>query len=1192
MKQTAALSDALAKRILILDGAMGTMLQSFHFTESDFRGTVFADHPCNLTGDNDVLNLTQPGAVLSVHTKYLEAGADIIETNTFNANRFSQAEYGLADKVYELNRAGAAIARSAADSFTELTPGKPRFVAGSIGPSGKTLSMSPSVADPAFRELTFFELADAYHEAAAGLLDGGADILLIETIFDTLNAKAAIYAISKLKEERGGEPIPVMISGTLSDASGRLLAGQNVEAFLISVMHTPDLLSIGFNCALGATEMKPYIAELARKAPCRISAHPNAGLPDELGRYKQTPQEMGAILRSFADEGLLNIAGGCCGTNPDHIRAIAQALEGAAPRPLKTIPPALRLAGLDPLVSNPELPFLNVGERTNVAGSRKFLRLIKEGNMEEALRIARNQVENGATVIDINMDDAMLDAAAELSRFLLRLAGEPDIARVPVMIDSSNFEAIRAGLACAQGKSIVNSISLKEGEEIFLEHAKEARRFGAALLCMAFDEHGQADTLERRVEVCRRMYRLLTEQANIPASDIIFDVNVFAVATGLPEHDSYGKDFIESVRILKNEMPDVHFSGGISNVSFSFRGNEPVRAALHSVFLCHAIRAGLDMGIVNPAQLEQYEELDPVLRAAAEAVILNTSPDAGTKLLEIASGFAGQEKKDASGVPEWRSKSLEERIAYALIHGDDAFLADDMAEALNVYPDPVRIIEGPLMDGMNEVGVRFGAGKMFLPQVVKTARVMKNAVSHLMPAIQSKRSDAARKPVVVLATVKGDVHDIGKNIVGVVLQCNNFEVIDLGVMVPPETIVQTALEKQADIIALSGLITPSLEEMGIVADELEKRKLSIPLMVGGAAASRTHTALKLQPRYPNGIVVYTTDASQCTPAAMLLADPVKRGPYIEQLKKEYAALQQPEQKTDDLLSLTDATAAAGCKITPTPAKATGVFRMEPVRVEELLPYLNWNAFLASWETNLRSGVDLLKDAKALLASETERGTFSIRAVFALLDAERTEEKNGIRVCQYRQGKIRKTVLPMLRTQKINAKTGTTLSLADFVADQNDHIGLFAISAGDGIAERAAEFKEQNDDYNALLIQTLANALAEACTAFLHHEVKTRLWGYDPEGTGKNSIRPAIGYPVCPDHTLKKDIFELLDAENAIGLKLTENMMMDPPAAVCGMMLTAEQAQYFQLGAVTEEQLADYAARRNRKPEELRKFLAL
>ncbi len=1192
MKQTAALTDALAKRILILDGAMGTMLQSFHFSEQDFRGTVFAEHPCNLAGDNDVLNLTQPGAVLSVHTKYLEAGADIIETNTFNANRFSQAEYGLAEKVYELNRAGAAIARSAADSFTELNPGKPRFVAGSIGPTGKTLSMSPSVEDPACRELTFFELAEAYREAASGLLDGGADILLIETVFDTLNAKAAIYAISKLKEERGGEPIPVMISGTLSDASGRLLAGQNVEAFLISVLHTPDLLSIGFNCALGAAEMKPYIAELARKAPCRISAHPNAGLPDELGKYKQTPQEMGAILRALADEGLLNIAGGCCGTNPDHIRAIAQALEGAAPRPLKNIPPALRLAGLDPLVSNPELPFLNVGERTNVAGSRKFLRLIKEGNADEALRIARNQVENGATVIDINMDDAMLDAKTELSRFLLRLAGEPDIARVPVMIDSSDFEVIRAGLACAQGKSIVNSISLKEGEEIFLDHAREARRFGAALLCMAFDEHGQADTLERRVEVCRRMYRLLTEQAGVPANDIIFDVNVFAVATGLPEHDSYGKDFIEAVRILKNEMPRVHFSGGISNVSFSFRGNEPVRAALHSVFLCHAIRAGLDMGIVNPAQLEQYEELDPALRSAAEAVILNTSPDAGTKLLEIASGFAGQEKKDPSGVPEWRTKSLKERIAHALIHGDDGFLADDMAEALAVYPDPVRIIEGPLMDGMNEVGIRFGAGKMFLPQVVKTARVMKNAVSHLMPAIRSKQAEAVRKPVVVLATVKGDVHDIGKNIVGVVLQCNNFEVIDLGVMVPPETIVQTALEKKADIIALSGLITPSLEEMGIVADELQKRALSIPLMVGGAAASRSHTALKLQPRYPGGIVVYTADASQCAPAAMMLADPVKRGPYIEQLKKEYTALQQPEQKETDLLSLADATAAAGSKSAPTPAKATGIFRMEPVRAEELLPYLNWNAFLASWETNLRSGADLLKDAKALLASENERGTFSIRAVFALLDAERTEDKNGIRICRYSQGKICKTVLPMLRTQKIDTKTGTTLSLADFVADKNDHIGLFVISAGDGIAERAAGFRAKNDDYSVLLLQTLASALAEACAAFLHHEVKTRLWGYDPEGNGTGSIRPAIGYPVCPDHTLKKDIFELLDAESAIGLKLTENMMMDPPAAVCGMMLTADQAQYFQTGTVTEEQLADYAARRNRQPEDLRKFLAL
>ncbi len=1154
------LFEALKQRILILDGAMGTMLQKFQFSEHDFRGSRFADHPVNLKGNNDVLNLTQPDAIRSVHEKYLEAGADIIETNTFNANIFSQADYGLGDpaQVYELNKAGAAIARAAANRWT--TPEKPRFVAGSMGPTGKPLSLSPSVSDPAFRDLTFDELADAYETAAAGLLDGGADLLLIETVFDTLNAKAAIYAISRLKRKRGGILIPTMISGTVSDASGRLLSGQNVEAFLISVSHAEDLVSVGFNCALGAAEMRPCIAELAAKAPCGVSAHPNAGLPDESGQYRQTPEQMGQILHTFAEDGLLNIAGGCCGTNPDHIRAIADALTGLPPRRPSVPAPLLRLSGLDPLVSNPDLPFLNVGERTNVAGSRKFLRLIKEGKTDEALRIARDQVENGATIIDINMDDAMLDAKTELTRFLLNLAGEPDIARVPVMIDSSRWDAIRAGLTCVQGKCIVNSISLKEGEEVFLRHAEEARTFGAALLCMAFDEQGQADTLERRLAVCRRMYQLLTKQADVPPQDIIFDVNVFAVATGMPEHDSYAKDFVEAVRILKQEMPLCHFSGGISNVSFSFRGNEPVRAALHSVFLYHAIKAGLDMGIVNPAQLAQYEDLPEDLRKAAEAVILHTSADAGANLLALASSCqqSGAEKDPADKIPRWRSESVEKRIAYALIHGDESCLAEDMAEAVHIYGNPVRVIEGPLMDGMNEVGVRFGAGKMFLPQVVKTARVMKNAVGYLMPLLQNgDAGEEKRRPLIVLATVKGDVHDIGKNIVGVVLQCNGFRVIDLGVMVPCSTIVDTAEREHADIIALSGLITPSLEEMGIVADELERRGMTIPLMVGGAAASEQHTAAKLRPRYPSGIVVYTSDASRCAPVAMQLADPEKRKKFLA----EYRATDEQSTETEPLTPFAELPEAPA----PESAAVNGAcgIRQYQLSVQDVLPHLNWNAFRAAWQSKEES---LLEDAMQMLNAFP----FSVRAVFGIFRAER---KAGNVIHLPDAG----LALPMLRKQ-----TPPYSCLSDFITEKDDRLGLFAVSAGKGVAEQAAAYRNTNDDYRALLLQTLAGSVAEAAAEYLHRELVPEQY--------RSGIRPAIGYPVCPDHTLKQDVLNLLDPAGFTGISLTKNMMMTPAASVCGLLFAA--GYYFHVGKIDAEQLRHYAGLRQKSPAALKRFLAV
>ena len=846
-KKIEFLKNLLQKRILVLDGAMGTMLQAKGLKESDFNTGIFAGHPKPLMGDNDVLCITRPDAVKSVHWAYLEAGADIIETNTFNSNAVSQADYGLERYVYELAYAGAKVAREAADEMTARTPDKPRFVAGSIGPTGRTASMSPSVDDPAARNITFDELAETYQVQVEALIDGGADLLLVETIFDTLNAKAAVYAIANAMRTRNTR-IPVMLSATLSDASGRMLAGQCAEAFLVSMLHTEELLTVGFNCALGAEEMHPHLAELAAKAPCLISAHPNAGLPDIFGKYEQTPEQMGAIIRRFAEEGLLNIVGGCCGTTPAHIAAIAKAVEGIAPHVPPEVKPYLRLSGLDPFTASPDRNFINIGERTNVAGSRKFLNLIKADDMRSAMAIALHQIENGASVIDINMDDAMLDSVAAMKRFLLYLASEPEISRVPVMVDSSNWEVVKAALRCIQGKSIVNSISLKEGEEPFLEKAREIRRLGAAVLVMAFDEQGQADTLERRIRVCQRSYDLLTRKAGISPEDIVFDPNIFAVATGMKEHDNYAVDFIEAVRYIHEHMPLCGISGGVSNVSFSFRGNDAVRGAIHTVFLKHAIDAGMTMGIVNAAQLGVYEDLDPELRAAAEAVVLNTDPGAAEKMIGIASELRTETKKNTTA-DQWRSAPLAERIARSLVKGDDSWVAEDMAEALNEFPDPMKIVEGPLMDGMGRVGELFSSGRMFLPQVVKSARVMKRSVAELMPAIEAAKSagGGSNSCKVVIATVKGDVHDIGKNIVSVVLQCNNCTVIDLGVMVPAKTIVDAAVEHNADIIGLSGLITPSLEEMVHVVGELERRGLRIPVMLGGAATSRLHTALKIQP---------------------------------------------------------------------------------------------------------------------------------------------------------------------------------------------------------------------------------------------------------------------------------------------------------------------------------------------------------
>ena len=1166
--RTALLYQQLEKKILVLDGAMGTMLQAFKPEESDFRGNIFQNHEIPLKGNNDVLCLTCPEMVRSVHHRYLAAGADIIETNTFNSNKVSQKEYGLSEEVYHLAKAGAEIAALEAAEFTAKDPGKPRFVAGSIGPTGKTLSMSPDVSNPALRDLTFDEMVDSYRPAIEGMIDGGVDILLIETVFDTQNAKAAAYAAELVFEEKQLH-LPVMFSGTVSDASGRLLAGQNVEAFLISVSHVPDLLSIGFNCALGAEEMRPHIEELASKSACFVSAHPNAGLPDELGRYHQTPEKMAEIVGGLAKRGLLNIVGGCCGTNPDFIAAIAKAVEGVPPRKKTEIPRKLRLSGLDAVAVSSELPFLNIGERANVAGSRKFLNLMKDGNYQEGLRICRHQVENGAQVIDINMDDAMLDSESVMKTFLLNLAAEPEIARVPLMIDSSRWNVLRAGLACAQGKSIVNSISLKEGEAAFLEKAREARRFGAAILAMAFDEQGQADTIQRRVEVCRRMYTLLTEQANVPAEDIIFDPNVFAVATGMPEHDSCAKDFIEAVRIIKTEMPLCSVSGGISNVSFSFRGNEPVRRALHSVFLYHAVKAGLGMAIVNPAQLDIYDDIEPELRAAAEAVILNTSPDAGEKLLALATRLKNEQsspEQNSEKTPLWRTESLEKRLEHALVRGDESFLEQDLEEARGIYPRTVDIIEGPLMDGMREAGRLFGEGKMFLPQVVKTARTMKMAVDFLTPFLSGESAGSSAGKI-ILATVKGDVHDIGKNIVSVILRCNNYEVKDLGVMVPSETILEAAVKENADAVALSGLITPSLAEMANVASEMERLGMKIPLFVGGATTSEEHTALHIQPNY-TAPCVQVGDASQIIPAMNALLNPEKKERFVSELKNKYDFIRNRAEglsgKEEIPVEVPEENISKNQEPAAVPAENT--VQTVSVPVEEIVPYLDWNAFFKVWNIHGKTvesesaRASLRQDAEALL----KRDLLQAKAVFGVFPVTVSGENVMVLSSDGTQ------VLERLTFPRRRLPDGRTPSLADFLAER-DYLGMFALSTGFGAQEAAEKFFSENDEYSALLIRILAESLAEAFAEKLHREIRSEYWGYNTEAIDSrkdlfnaklSGIRAAPGYSSCPDHELKRPIFRLLQAEEKIGMKLTDSAMMVPAASISAFLFASPESYYF------------------------------
>ena len=1210
----ARLEALLAERILVLDGAMGTMLQRHRLDEAAFRGERFAAWPRDLKGDNDLLLLTQPAIVADVHRQYLAAGADIIETNTFNATRIAQADYGAESLVAELNREGARLARAVADEFEAADPSRPRYVAGVLGPTNRTASISPDVNDPGARNTSFAALAEAYEEAAAALVEGGADLLLIETVFDTLNAKAAIFALESLVA-RGGPRLPVMISGTITDASGRTLSGQTAEAFWYSVAHAAPL-SIGLNCALGAKQLRQYVQDVGRVAPVYVSAHPNAGLPNEFGGYDETPETMSTQLREWAEHGLVNIVGGCCGTTPEHIAAIASAVRGLTPRQRPAVPPATRLAGLEPLIIKDDSLFVNVGERTNVTGSRRFAKLILGGEHEAALEVARQQVENGAQMIDVNMDEGMLDAERAMATFLNLVASEPAISRVPVMIDSSKWSVIEAGLRCVQGKGVVNSVSLKEGEGPFLEHARLARRYGAAVVVMAFDEEGQADTVERRVAVCARAYRLLTEQAGFPPEDIIFDPNVFAIGTGIEEHAGYAVAYIEATRRIKEQLPRVLVSGGISNVSFSFRGNDPVREAIHAVFLYHAIAAGLDMGIVNAGQLAVYDDIEPALLERVEDLVLNRRPDATERLLEVADAAARSSRESGPDL-SWRKQPVGERLTHALVEGIADFVVEDTEEARQQAARPLDVIEGPLMDGMNVVGDLFGAGKMFLPQVVKSARVMKRAVAHLLPFMEAEKSaDAQAKGRILLATVKGDVHDIGKNIVGVVLQCNNYEVIDLGVMVPAAKILEAAAERNVDIIGLSGLITPSLEEMTFVASEMERTGLDLPLLIGGATTSRAHTAVKIEPAYRRGPTVHVADASRAVGVVGSLLSPEQRADYAVRVRDEYRALREERSSRragERRVTIEEARANRlvpdWARPVPVPA-FTGVRHLRDYPLAELLPRIDWTPFFQSWEmrghypdilndpVQGKAATQLFDDARTLLAQLVVGGRLRAAAAFGFWPAAARGDDLVLRLSDGGEAVSR-----TLRQQMQKGAGRANLALADFVAPEGngitDYVGLFAVTAGLGAPELIAERRAQHDDYSAILIEALADRLAEAFAERLHERVRKEFWGYATDEQLDNGalireqyqgIRPAPGYPACPDHTEKGAIFQLLDAP-AVGITLTESCAMQPGASVSGYYFWRPEAQYFGLGRIGPDQVADYAARKGWTVAETERWLA-
>ena len=1223
---TAELTEVLRRRIVVLDGAMGTAIQEHRLADADYRGERFADWHQDLVGNNDLLTLTQPGLIREIHDDYLAAGADILETNTFNANAVSLADYDLADLAYELNLEAARLARAAADAAS--TPDRPRWVAGALGPTTRTASISPDVNDPGARNVDFDQLVAAYLDAARGLVDGGADLLMIETIFDTLNAKAAIFAVETLFEETERR-WPVIISGTITDASGRTLSGQVTEAFWASVRHARPL-AVGLNCALGAKDMRPYLAELSRLADSFVSCYPNAGLPNAFGEYDEAPEETAAVLAEFADAGFLNLVGGCCGTTPAHIAAIADAVRGRERRTPSASRRVMRLSGLEPLTVDEDSLFVNVGERTNITGSARFRKLIKDGDYATALAVAEQQVQSGAQVIDVNMDEGMIDGVAAMDRFLKLVAAEPEISRVPVMVDSSKWEVIEAGLKCVQGKGIVNSISMKEGEDAFRAQARLCRKYGAAVVVMAFDEDGQADNLERRKAICERAYRILVDEVGFPAEDIIFDPNVFAVATGIEEHASYGLDFIEATRWIKENLPGAKVSGGISNVSFSFRGNNPVREAIHAVFLFHAIRAGLDMGIVNAGALTVYDEVEPELRERIEDVVLNRRPDAAERLLEIAESYNRTGEAAEVAQDEWRSLPIGERITHALVKGIDAHVEADTeelrAEIAGRGGRPIEVIEGPLMDGMNVVGDLFGAGKMFLPQVVKSARVMKKAVAYLIPFIEQEKLDnpqyATAKDTngtIVMATVKGDVHDIGKNIVGVVLQCNNYEVIDLGVMVPAQKILDTAAEVGADIIGLSGLITPSLDEMVGFAAEMQRQGLDIPLLVGGATTSRAHTAVKVDPRY-DGPVVWVKDASRSVPTAAALLDPEQRTRLMADVKADFDSLRTRHAAKNDrpLTTLADARANATpidwSTFTPLAPRQPGVHVLSGYDLGELRDYIDWQPFFNAWEMKGRfpdilnspshgeAARKLYDDAQAMLDRVVAEGWLTANGVYGFFPANAVGDDVELYTDDTRS-EVR-TVLHHLRQQGLHRDGVPNRALSDFVAPREtglpDHVGGFAVTAGHGVQERIAAYKADLDDYSAILLESLADRLAEAFAERLHQRVRTELWGHAADEQLTNAelirerytgIRPAPGYPACPEHTEKTTLWELLDVEASTGITLTESMAMWPGAAVSGWYFAHPQSQYFVVGRLDRDQVADYAERKGWTLAEAERWLS-
>ncbi|HEM6846825.1 methionine synthase [Providencia rettgeri] len=1211
------LEQELKKRILVLDGAMGTMIQQHKLSEAQFRGERFADWPSDLKGNNDLLVLTQPDIIRDIHSQYFEAGADIVETNTFNSTSIAMADYKMESLSAEINEVAARLARECADEWTRKTPEQPRYVAGVLGPTNRTASISPDVNDPAYRNITFDQLVEAYRESTRSLVKGGVDLIMIETIFDTLNAKAAIFAV-ETELEVLGVSLPIMISGTITDASGRTLSGQTTEAFYNSLRHAQPI-SFGLNCALGPNELRQYIAELSRIAECYVSAHPNAGLPNAFGEYDLDAQNMAEQIHEWATAGFLNIVGGCCGTTPLHIKKMADAVKGITPRQLPSLPVECRLSGLEPLNIGKKSLFVNVGERTNVTGSAKFKRLIKEENYQEALDVARQQVENGAQIIDINMDEGMLDSHAAMVRFLNLIAGEPDIARVPIMIDSSKWEVIEAGLKCIQGKGIVNSISMKEGVEAFIEHAKLLRKYGAAVVVMAFDEVGQADTRERKIEICRRAYQILTEEVGFPPEDIIFDPNIFAVATGIEEHNNYAVDFIEVCKDIKAQLPHAMISGGVSNVSFSFRGNDPVREAIHAVFLYYAIRNGMDMGIVNAGQLAIYDDLPSELKDAVEDVILNRRDDSTERLLELAEKYrgagAGEQQVQQA---EWRSWEVEKRLEYALVKGITEFIIEDTEETRQRASSPIEVIEGPLMNGMNVVGDLFGEGKMFLPQVVKSARVMKQAVAYLEPYIQELKQSGSSAGKILLATVKGDVHDIGKNIVGVVLQCNNYEIIDLGVMVPCETILKTAREENVDIIGLSGLITPSLDEMVHVAKEMERQGFTLPLLIGGATTSKAHTAVKIEPNY-SGPTTYVQNASRTVGVVSALLSATQKADFVARTRREYDTVRQQHgrrrPKTPPValdVARANAVNIDWQNYQPPVPKFQGIQEVT-ASISTLRDYIDWTPFFMTWslagkypriledEVVGSEARKLLKDANNMLDKLDKESLLTPKGIFGLFPANRVGDDVEIYTDESRS---HVQVMGLNLRQQTLKTEFPNYCLSDFVAPKNsgtaDYIGAFAVTGGLEEDALADEYEQQHDDYNKIMVKALADRLAEAFAEYLHQQVRRQYWGYAADENLSNEelirenyqgIRPAPGYPACPEHTEKAKIWQLLDVETQIGMKLTSSYAMWPGASVSGWYFSHPESKYFAVAQLQKDQIEDYAKRKGMSVTELERWLA-